>query len=77
MGRKLEEEKDVKEALHWLKELTGITNVEDAIILGFHRIPECGEWSKEQRTLTELRDLYLLKLDGRVTMDLNQLYATA
>ena len=77
MGKAIREEEDVRMMLHWLKELTGVTSVEDAIVLGFHRVDATDEWNKEQQKLTEIRDLYLLKLDGRTAVDVAALYVVA
>ena len=72
MGRKIQTEEDAKQAMHWLKEITRVEDFEDALVLGFHRVTV-----QEQTPIEELRDMYLLVLDGRVKMNLNSLYATA
>lgn len=61
MGRKIRTTAEAKSVMHWIKELTGVKNLEDAITLGFHRVTV-----QEQAPLEELRDIYLMHIQGHI-----------
>lgn len=61
MGRKIRTTEEAKSVMHWVKELTEEANLEYAITLGFHRVTV-----QEQGPLEELRDIYLMHIQGHI-----------
>lgn len=69
MGRRIRNQEEAKQVMHWLKDLTHGENLEDAIILGFHRTQV-----SEQQPLEELRDIYLMHIQGHVNPHVCQVW---
>ena len=61
MGRKIRTQEEAKSVMHWLKEMTHSTNLEDVIVLGFHYSDP-----KEQGQIEEIRDIYLMHIQGHI-----------